>query len=79
LIHCLFNLPRTEEFKMLSKAFGENVLWVSRVFSNRSPQISYLATIAETSDGKQHLIRIERLPTWIPVLPDTKELERFFR
>jgi len=61
------------------KPFRENVLWVSRIFSNRSRQISYLATIAETPDGKQHLVGIERLPNWIPVLADSEELERFFR
>jgi hypothetical protein len=61
------------------KAFGENVLWVSRVLFNRAGQVCGFYTVLETPDGKENLVRVQALAGGVEILSDTKELERFFR
>ena len=75
----LLNLPGTEHFQLLMKPFGENVLWVSRVLFNRAGEITHLLTIAETPDGEEHLVAVHGLSGGVEILPDTEDLERFFR
>ncbi len=57
----------------------ENVLWVSRILFNRSGKIAGFYTVLETQNGKENLVTVQALAGGVEILPDTKELERFFR
>jgi hypothetical protein len=61
------------------KPFRENVLWVTRLAFNRAGQVSGFYTVFETPNGEENLVAVNALAGGVEILPDTEELERFFR